>query len=437
MAAFLWGGYKACGKVLRAAVEPMKEAQRMEALEIALELKTPGEVVANRIDRNWPELFDAFSHDDVGSFDLSARGAARVEQLIALIRSGAPLDRGRAIRRLRVLNRANKLTPQQQKNLEEAIWVHTNSLGWPSNTKLHPWVFLDLPGKDRAEPLFHEHIIRAVAEGEVSVDILMNLRLGLKYSSLDISKEFIVGCMRKCLSWKPTETSGRLKVGLTLPGEIGENLGIEREIGSVLACSLLPLLRLDEIPSDLADQLVASETLEKRPYLVAIARQLARLWPDRIEQFLVAIRLAFASRDPHRVFPAFVALTQFCQDAAENHKVQAEVKEILLLACEQRMQPGLSMALALLGDLIVHGALKPDEQAKLASFLPVILEEYRYDQKALEVPSQADLPLVRQQVHRLAHRLSRDFGELQKLRDELSNDPLPEVRHGAKIELFS
>ena len=432
-----WGAYKACGKVLRAAIEPMKEAQRMEALEIALELKTPSEAVANGAGRHWPELFDGFSHDDFSSFDLSARGAARVEQLIALIGSGTSLDRDRAIHRLHFLHTAKKLTPQQRIDLEEAIWARTDEVGWPSETKQYPWVFLGLPGEDRAEPLFHEHIIHKVAEGEVSVDILMNLRLGLKFSSLDISKEFIVGCMRKCLSWKPTDTSGRLKVGLTLPGEIGENLGTAREIGSVLACSLLPLLRLDEIPSDLADQLIASETLEKSPYLVAIARQLARLWPDRIEQFLGAIRLAFASRDPHRVFPAFVALTQFCQDAAENHKVQAEIKEILLLACEQRMQPGLSKALALLGNLIVHGVLEPDEQAKLAGFLPVILEEYRYDQEALEVPSQADLPLVRQQVHRLAHRLSEDFGELRKLREELSNDPLPEVRHGAKIELSS
>lgn len=432
-----WGAYKACGKVLRAAIEPMKKVQRMEAIEIALELKTPGEAVANGIERCWPELFNAFSLDDVDAFELSTRGAARVKQLIALIDSGASLDRVRALRRLHVLHTAKKLTPQQRIDLAEAIWARTDEVGWPSETELHPWVFLDLPSNDRAEPLFHEHIIRKVAEGEVSADMLMNLRVGLKYSSRDISKEFIVECMRKCLSWEPTDISGNSRISSVLLGGSDTNLATAREIGSVLACSLLPPLRLDEIPSDLVDQLVAAETLEKKPLLVAIASQLARLWPDRIEQFFGAIRLAFASRDPHRVFSAFVALRQFCQNAEAGDKAQAEVKAILLLACEQRMQPGLSQALTLLGDLIVHGALEPDEQAKLASFLPVILEEYRYDQKALEVPSQADLPLVRQQVHRLAHRLSEDFGELRKLREELSNDPLPEVRHGAKIKLFS
>ena len=432
-----WGAYGACGKVLRAAIEPMKEAQRMEALEIALELKIPGEAVANGTGRHWPELFDGFSHDDFSSFDLSARGAARVEQLIAFIGSGTSLDRDRAIRRLHFLHRANKLTLQQQNDLEGAIWARTSGVGWPRETELPQWVFLDLPGKDRAESLFREHIIRAVAEGEVSGDMLMNLRAGLEHASRDVSKEFIIGFTRRCLVWMPADTTRHWKISLAPSGEIGENPATTREIGYTLALSLLPCLREDEIPSDLADQLVASETLEKKPYLVAIARQLARLWPDRIEQFFGAIRLAFASRDPYRVFPAFVALLQFCQDAAENHKVQAEVKEILLLACEQRMQPGLSMALALLGDLIVHGVLEPDEQAKLAGFLPVILEEYRYDQEALEVPSQADLPLVRQQVHRLTCRLPENFGELRKLREELSNDPLPEVRHGAKIELFS
>ena len=435
--ASLWRGYEACGKVLQAAIEPMEEAQRMKALEIALELKMPGEVVANGVDRDWPELFDAFSHDDFSSFDLSARGAARVEQLIALIGSGAPLGRGRAIRRLRVLHQANKLTPQQQNDLEEAIWVHTSDEGWPSKTELHHWVFLDLPGKDRAEPLFHESIIRAVADGKINGDMLLNLHAGLKYTSRDVSKEIIVKCTRRCLAWGPTDSTGHSKISLELSSEIRKNLATAREIGYVLARGLLPRLQADEIPSDLADQLVASETLEKKPSLVAIARQLVRLWPDRSEQFFGAIRLAFASRDWPRVLPAFVALMQFCQDAAGGHEVQAEVKAILLLVCEQRIQPGLSKALTLLGDLIVHGALEPDEQAKLAGFLPVILEEYRYGQKALEVPSQADLPLVRKQAHRLTRHLSEDFGELRKLREELSNDPLPEVRHGAKIELFS
>ena len=433
----LLDGYTACGKVLRAAIEPMKKAQRMEALEIALELKTPDETVANETGHHWPELFDGFSHDDFSSFDLSARGEARVEQLIALISSGTSLDRRRAIRRLHVLHTAKKLTPQQRIDLEEAIWARTNEFGWPSETGPPHWVFLDLPGKDRAESLFHEYAIRLVAENEVSGDMLMSLRTGLDYASSGVSKEFIVGFTRKCLAWVPTDTTKYSKNSLAVSDVIEENLATAHEMGELLAWNLLPRLRLDEIPNDLADQLVASETLEKNPYLVVIACQLARLRPDRIEQFFGAIRLAFASRDPYRVFPAFVALLQFCQDAAEDHKVQAEVKEILLLACEQRMQPGLSMALALLGDLIVHGALETDEQAKLAGFLPVILEEYRYDQKALEVPSQADLPLVRQQVHRLTCRLSEDFSELRKLREELSNDPLPEVRHGAKIELFS
>ena len=435
--AIWWGAYWACGKVLRAAIEPMKEAQRMEALEIALELKIPCEAVANGTGRHWPELFDGFSHDDFSSFDLSARGAARVEQLIALISSETSLDRDRAIRRLHFLHGAKKLTLQQQNDLEGAIWARTSDVGWPNDTELPHWVFLDLPGKDRAESLFHEHTIRMVAEKEVSRDMLMSLRAGLDHTSRDVSKEFIVGFTRKCLAWVPTDTIRYSKISLGVSGVVGENLATAREMGELLAWNLLPRLHLNEIPNDLADQLVASETLEKNPYLVAIARQQARLWPDCIGQFLGAIRIAFASRNPYRVLSAFVALTQFCQDAAADHKVQAEVKAILLLACEQRMQPGLSMALELLGNLIVHGALEPDEQAMLADLLPVILEEYRYDQEALEVPSQAELPLVRQQVHRLAHRLSRDFGELRKLRDKLSRDPLPEVRHGAKIELVS
>ena len=61
--------------------------------------------------------------------------------------------------------------------------------------------------------------------------------------------------------------------------------------------------------------------------------------------------------------------------------------------------------------------------------LPILMEEYRYDQERLEVPSLADLPLVRKRIHRLTSLLRKQYGILEEINAQLNDDPLPEVRN--------
>jgi hypothetical protein len=152
------------------------------------------------------------------------------------------------------------------------------------------------------------------------------------------------------------------------------------------------------------------------------------LWNDYQSKAFTQIRAGLASRDPIRVYPAYIAMTQFVKNASTEVGVPREIKELLLHACEQRTQPGLSSTLKLLGDMVAASQLDGDDIARLSSTLPNVLKEYRYDQRALEVPSMAELPTVRKGVHRLSEMLSDRCPGLERLKAELDKDPLPEVR---------
>lgn len=110
---------------------------------------------------------------------MSAKTSSRIDGLIDLVRTSEPLDRGRALRRLHILNENNKLTDTKRVALEEAIWASRDEDGWPRDSQVHPWIYLDLPGHEHAQPVFIRRIVKAVANGNVGEFSLLNLRAGL------------------------------------------------------------------------------------------------------------------------------------------------------------------------------------------------------------------------------------------------------------------
>lgn len=417
--------YSACGAVLEGAVEAMEADERRKAMQLALHMKTPGEAGVKGIEREWPEVFDGFSEADAQTLDISAQDASRIDSLIALVHDGDKLDRGRALRRLHTLHQAEKLTDDQTTSLNTAIWKRCGEGGWPSDTELHPFIFLELPGKARADNLFIDKIVGGVANGQIGHEILLNLRAGLDKLDVVVPKVALVSCVKSCLVWKPVSTEKKIPFGLW--GDDGRDRATGREIGEVLARSLLPRLEAEDLPQEIARLLKAPEKLPHIPSLAATAFQIARLWPDHQPVAFKQIRYAMASREPSSVYPAFVAVQQVIKNASATN-FPSEIKELLLHACEQRTQPGLSSTLNLLGDMFERGQLNGDDIERLSSALPHVLNEYRYDQKNLEVPAMAELPTVRREVHRLAKMLSHHCSELEQPRSELDGDPLPEVR---------
>ncbi|RXE49726.1 hypothetical protein B4O83_13775 [Chromohalobacter israelensis] len=135
-----------------------------------------------------------------------------------------------------------------------------------------------------------------------------------------------------------------------------------------------------------------------------------------------------ASREPYRVYPAYIAIDQFIEDTSDASTLPYEVRELLLHACEQRTQPGLSSTLHLLGRMVKKHLLDQESLSRLSTALPHVLHEYRYDQNNLEVPSEAELPTVRKEVHSLSRLLFSHDQCLKEIQVELEKDPLPEVR---------
>ncbi|SMD13055.1 SIR2 family NAD-dependent protein deacylase [Primorskyibacter flagellatus] len=424
-----WGGYAASNAVMEAAVEAMESADKSSALLAAIGLKTPAEGGAVATERDWPEPIDAFSDQDANDLKISIATSLRIDELISHVEDGQKLDRGRAIRRLHMLFKAEKLSDLQSQALQDAIWKRTDESGWPSDTDLHPWLFLELPGHEQASELFRTTVINAVAEGSVSHDLLMNLRVGLKVGDFVLDEAMLASCISACLDWTPNSMEGRSDIYIALSGDADMNRITAREVGEVLARTLLPMFDPQTIAnSDIESRLTTNESYQRLPQLVAVAYQIERLFPEHASFALSLVRVALASRDPKRVYPAYIAMMQYTQDEASESENSEAIVELLMHAIEQRTQPGLSNALHLICDLVADERLSPANQERIVAALPALLEEYRYDQRRLEVPSLADLPLVRKRVHRLASLLRHQHDFLDEIVEELRCDPLPEVR---------
>ncbi len=425
-----WGGYVASNAVMEAAVEAMALADKRSALLAAIGFKTPAEGGAVAIERDWPEPIDAFSDQDASDLEISVATSLRIDELILHVKDGQKLDRGRAIRRLHMLFKAEKFSELQSQALQDAIWKRTGESGWPSDTDFHPWLFLELPGHEQASELFRTNIIKAVTEGNVSHDLLMNLRIGLKVGDFLLDEATLASCISACLEWAPTSMEGRSDFYIAMSGDTGLNRITAREVGEVLARTLLPILDTQTIVNgDIKSRLTASESYQRLPQLVAVAHQIERLFPEHANFALSLVRLALASRNPERVYPAYVAMMQYTQDEAFESQNGGAIVELLLHAIEQRTQPGLSNALHVIYDLVANGRLSLANQERIVAALPALMEEYSYDQGRLEVPSLADLPLVRKRVHGLASLLLNRFSQLHDTVDQLRYDPLPEVRN--------
>jgi hypothetical protein len=428
--AIWWGAYAAGNAVMEAAVEAMDQADKSGALLAAIALKTPSEGGAVAIERDWPEPIDAFSDQDASDLKISIATSLRIDDLISHVKAGQKLDRGRAIRRLHMLFKAGKLSDLQSQALRDAIWERTGESGWPADTDLHPWLFLELPGQEQASELFRTNIIGTVSEGSISHDLLMNLRIGFKVGGFPLEEAMLASCISACLDWSPASMDGRSDFDIAMSGDTGLNRITAREIGEVLARTLLPRCDPQTIDGrDLKSRLIAYESYQRLPQLVAVAYQVERLFPEQASFALSLVRLALASRDPERVYPAFVAMMQYTQDEAFESPNRGAIVELLMHAIEQRTQPGLSNALHLIGDLVAGERLSSTNQERVLIAVPALLEEYRYDQGRLEVPSLADLSLVRKRIHRLTSLLRKQDDLLEGIEAQLSNDPLPEVRN--------
>ncbi len=421
-----WTCHKECGGVLAGAIEAIGGDKRQTALHLALELKLPLEAKVTGNERDWPELIDDFTSDDLRELTVSPSLSNRIDALIALARAGESLDRTRALMRLRRLHRAGKLTDVQNSALEDAIWSRCSDAEWPEGNDLYPWVFLELPGRERADALFVSSFVEPLAAGQVSEALLLNLRLGLSKLDKELEADTLMSCIATCVNWRPQPREAS-DWPLGLFEEKNPDQGTAKEVGYVLAHALLPACEAPIQDADLSSLISNVPSLDHIPTLSATACQIFRLCPQKDDEAIALVRSAIASRDPGRVYPSFAAIKQFIDNADDDKPIPDEIVELLLQMAEQRLQPGLASALESLETLMKHIAEPAQVALRLAKALPPIVEEYRYDQDRLDVPSMAELPLVRRHARRLMQLLVDNHAELHTVLAQLNADPMPEV----------
>jgi hypothetical protein len=424
-----WNCYEECEEVLKGAIEAMSKDHRQAALSQSLHLKLPDEAGTKGIAREWPELINEFSSVEIENLAVDVGVSRRIDQLIEFFRSGDRLNRTRAMTRLHKLFRAKKLSDVQINALENAIWQRCGEDGWPADTDLYPWVFLELPGCAKAEELFSASIVSALAEGDVSEGLLLNIHAGMERLTEPPDRDTLTACIEACIKWRPTQDDEDA-IEQAFDNGAQKERATAKEIGYVLAHALLPSLALDDMTDDLTTAIKKIPDLGHVPTLSAVAFQLGRLCPEMKGVGIAMIRAAIASRDPDRVYPAFVAVKHYLGAVSEEVKFPYEITELLLHMIEQRLQPGLGSAMKFIGDLIEANVTSPNDIERLAKAIPDILEEYRYDQDRLSVPSLAELPEVRHQALRLIGLIGPSAPVLGALGIALASDPLPEVRRG-------
>jgi len=422
------GSYESIESALLSAIEAMESKERQKAIDLALHMKTAGESGANIMQERWPDLFGFFSRLDLAKFKVSKEISIRIDQLIDLVNTDSIFDRTDAVRRLHCLSNAGKLTESQSEKLKEAIWSQSNKNNWPNKINLFPWIFLELPGKNYAEQIFIDKIIDAIVDGDIVYGLVVNLRIGLNLLSKPLPREKIISCVEACINWRPDPRTNQSQMMRTLSGTEHMDRATGGAIGELLACSLLPQLDEGDLSGDTAKKLCPQGYIPEIPTLAAAAYQIARLWPEKRHSAIIQIRSAIASRDPARVYAAQFAVRQFIEHSVKKEDLPQEIIELLLHSCEQRTQPGLSATISLISEIEKKHLLSKSEANRIAIALPIILEEYRYDQENLEIPAMAELPLVRREVHNLAKLLSNKNSNMAKIEEELASDPLPEVR---------
>ena len=440
----LWTGYKECGEILKSAIEAMSDENRKTAIILSLEFKLPGEVGAvggNRdrpefinfdsqvIYRDWPESLDEFSSNEISGFTVEKAASRRIDQLIDLVQNGDRLNRTRALTRLQRFSQ--KLTEVQSAALKQAIWSRCDGDGWPADTDLLPSFYLTLPGRSRAEPLFFTTIVEAVAGGKISHDLLRTLRSGISESSMILDYGMLTACIETCVEWRPMAHEMDA-IHSFFDDASQTETETAKEIGYALAQALLPAVTMENMTDDLALTIAKIPELEHIPTISAVAFHLGRLLPDMKDVGVDMIRAAIASRDLNRVNPTFVSIKHYVSAVNDGALFPNEIMELLLNMVEQRLQPGLGIAMNFIGDLIVADVMIQKNLDRLAKALPEVVQEYRYNQDRLSVPSLVVLPEVRRQAHRLIGLMVDAAPNLGTLKEELDLDPLPEVRraHG-------
>ena len=427
--------FKSLGNLLRRSLLALEPERHSEVALEVLCLPLPSEKAISDKEDDWPEVTSSLRLRAWETIKGTPGGSSRIEVLIkAVADSSSKQSRENATLRLRLLFNAGVLNSDESKAFGNALWSHLGSDGFPDNTHLPPYYFLELPSPDpnAAQKVFDTSIIKKLAQGELTEDLLWTMFaasfLGKQRQKpyYSLNPEDALCILDHVLNWD------RPMLRSIFGPEPDEGNRIAELIGFVLSSAVLPALSLELTGKDRILKLLEITSDGITPELVSALSALVELDETIAEEAIKIIRKGLISRRPYVVKAALRAILWF--QGFAKHGI-ASVPEVLIAEtvsiCQMRREPGLTLALLCIRPFVKAGVVSELQQHRLVDALEFLGVETNY-QNWLDETRRFDVVLVRRDALMLAKTL-KDKGivdpAIDRWIEEGKSDPMPEVRY--------
>lgn len=426
-----WWLFEPLAHLLRRSLEAIPPERRHEVALDVLTLPLPDEFEIAGQERDWPEVIGHMSKAELRRDFSDTAWSSRISALIHQARVGESLTRTRAVWRLMSLHQAEGLTPTEQAEFANALWLRMRPDELPADLDLYDQVVLNCPepSPGHADTVFRRAIHDRIAKGGWSeMDLIAAAQAARSEARPCLpTPEIGLAAFRQLLDWSPRESTNDDEDDFSFEQRR------ESAVGSALAYAIMPVLTEGQIDENDRSRWLSALLDPRKPSTLRSAAQAMRLWPKEIELIVSRIRKALASGDQLSAQVGLEAAYQVQTLAAKGEIPFPGLLAVdIVTSCAVRREPALPWSLQSARHLLDAGFLNSkDEQERLISGLEFLLTETAYANWKADDPRTPSLGLLRRECVRLAVRLieaGRDDETLQAWLTVAANDPAPEVR---------
>ena len=388
----------------------------------------------------WMNVFNALDNNAWQARKQNREWSSRVASLINTVSDNSSNSpRPDATYRLLKLFTHDKLTKKETGDFGKAIWKHIGNNGFPANTNLLLYVFLQLPSPnpDASREIFDREVVTELANGSLNEDLLRSI-VGISHSLKDqyrpyrISPEHALNIVNHALDWKSQTTS----VKPTFWGKDFYDREISNLIANALASTVLPSLQPSKIGDEQTRAFIDHASDGSFPELLIALPELVRLDERLTEEATKAIQKGMISQDSDIVRAALAAVFRLYRLKKEDiSKIPKKLIDETVSICLMRREPGLISALDLVRLFVDLGIVSTSDQHQLVHALELLDTETNYENWR-DMSRRSDVGLIRKKGVRLAAALENaGFKEpvLNKWIETSLSDPMPEVRYALLV----
>ncbi|MDI1288952.1 MAG: SIR2 family protein, partial [bacterium] len=423
---------EAVAMLLERCLGALPRARRGDLLLAGIELPVvQAEAPLTNCDEPTPDLMSGMPDRlEVSRSINQERWTARIGQLLQMAGSVGG-ERHDALRRLRTLHVQELLTEGETKAFAEALWRRRDTrTGAPEDTGLLFSTLCDLP---EPEPGVTRTVTSCLMAPDAALDPMGNAALSLtqlfnpalKLDPPPLSREDAKAWFQRIITWRSPRTDPR-------DPWPQENLGLERELGRILAFMVLPALQPGDLPDD---ALAVLSSPRQARSLVFAAPAIARTRPDWAGAAADLLRRGVAGSAELSGSAALEAIPEWARLASlGGPPLPPDLVSAVATSLLSR-PPTLRAALVAARRLVPQGAFLTADLQRLDHALNYLLGELDYQGDAIERIEHPGLTRAAAVSLAVALRAAgRDTPAVASWLTLAPADPLPEVRLAAEAE---